>query len=491
MPNRRREAGSDTSNDVLINGVAVGYPLPRRVVDLPLGELDAVHLRMTWEGDVLRWRAFTRTALASARQLDVAVVAALSDGLPCSGAGDGQLILERGPAWLPGASNALGPSTRLRPGSSNEVSLVSIDRVDHVHKRYRRSRPSSDTEAAALRLLHGTAVAPSLLASYRYRDLDGLEWPLGLLYRYAPGQGLDVPLRADLRAVLAAPGHGIPQLRPMTSQLLKATGALVRTLHTLLGTATGAQVEPEITSGETIALDSAELLDSAAAEIAALVPLLTSLLPGDPSVGAGVEALRWEMRALRDSHPFPASASPGHGDLHLGQIVVGTDSAGQQTVRLIDLTPVTLDRSDSTYRLQTPWQDLASLHRALEYFSIEEAHRQVAADTGIPEDEVAWAAHTDRGTAPSLPANAATRLGAMERLVEQWRAAAMAAFLCGYGESRTTTQQPLYRLLYLRRLLHELRYDSEHGRSRYAVFNLNCARLLSGRPAGDYTTLRR
>lgn len=78
----------------------------------------------------------------------------------------------------------------------------------HVHRRYRYSRPDRDTATNALRMLYGVAVAPPLLlASYRYRDTDGTDWPLGLLYRFAPGRGLNVPLSQDLREFPAAADH--------------------------------------------------------------------------------------------------------------------------------------------------------------------------------------------------------------------------------------------------------------------------------------------
>jgi len=443
-----------------------------------------LELRVLREGDRLTW-SVARTAAPSIgvdqAEWDHAVVAALGSepARPID-----RLVIEPGPGFRVGAPLTVGRSRPLpTDGSSNAVSLVSIDGVDYVHKRYVQSRPECATEVAALRTVHGSAVAPSLLAGYHHVDDDGTRWPLGLLYRYVPGTGLDVPLRADLRSFLAAPPAIRPDLGPSVEQLLHATGALVRTVHGLLATGGTTEVPGRklgMPSGPVtpiVELDTRAVLDATRADIDAVLPGVLDL--PHPAANVAAAALYAEVAALRRAGPTRAAASPGHGDLHLGQIVV--DAAGDPaSLRLIDLSPTCLDPTEPAYRRQSPLQDLVSLQRAFEYFSVEEAHRGVAAASGAAEETVAAAANTGTG----LPAGTAALLRTAERRAAHWRQVALAAAIRGYGERWSITQQPLYRLLYLRRLVHELRYDIENGRPRYAVFNLRCAGTLPAASAG-------
>jgi len=466
------------------NAFAVGEQAPARsVVTVPFPGAGGLSVRIARDAGSVSWRAFHDGKRAGVRALDVAVVSALTHPLArgAQGAPDGsRLIVDPGPDWSPGPAAAIGASRRLvTDGSTNEVSLIDIGGIAHVHKRYRHSRNDRDTEATALRMLHGAAVAPPLLASYRYRDTDGTDWPLGLLYRFVPGRGLDVPLREDLRIVLAASGRVRPGVSAATGALLAGTGALVRELHARLADAVRAGGKlPAQADAPT--LDIARTTDAAATQVAEILPTLGALLPdADALISAATDGLHAELRALQAHRHATAPAAPCHGDLHLGQVVVS--GYPPATLRLIDLSPVTLRINSPGYRQQSPWQDVVSLHRALEYFTVAEAHRQVCLDTGIAEDDVATAAHAGPGSGRQLPAEATARLHTAERLAARWRAAALAEFLRGYGAAPTMTREPLYRLLYLRRLLHELRYDAEHARPRYAMFNLCYAAGLPGR----------
>src|SRR6266566_1419915 len=91
------------------------------------------------------------------------------------------------------------------PGwSSNAVSLVDLNGRVCVHKLFRRLDENAN-EATLLRLLgNRTDTVPGYVLSYHYRDVrTNKTLPLGLVYAFAEGHGLDVPLRKNLRALLS------------------------------------------------------------------------------------------------------------------------------------------------------------------------------------------------------------------------------------------------------------------------------------------------
>lgn len=440
-------------------------------------------IRLVRDGRSLRWSTPNRhdaeqTARsapngASDPTLDAAVISALLSGHRV-GLSASPVVVRPGPAFVPDAPLTVGASRPLpTDGSSNRVSLVTLDGVDYVHKRYRECQPGRASESEALRALDGSRTAPALLADYAYYDPDGARWPLGLLYRYVPGAGLDVPLRADLRCRLAASELGPTPLGRTAGRLLRASGALARSVHQLLAVAA---TDPGGSNHPTVAteFDVTAVLAQAATDLAAVLRRLDALPAwARPVVPASQVSLRAELSAISASAVGHAAAGPCHGDLHLGQVVVG-DPDDPGSLRLIDLSPLSLRATDAEFRRQTPWQDLVSMQRALEYFTTQEAHRQVSVVTGLGEDEVSTAA----GIGAPLSGSGPSELRRAENRVARWRTAAMAAVLQGYGGPMVSTSDPLYRLLYLVRLLHEFRYDLDHGRHGFVVQNLRRARAL-------------
>ncbi|MEJ7648386.1 MAG: hypothetical protein WKF57_04945 [Nakamurella sp.] len=392
----------------------------------------------------------------------------------------GRAVVRPGPACVPDAPLMVGGSRPLpTDGSSNHVSLVTIDGVDYVHKRYRACSTGPARESEALRVLGGSRTAPELWAEYAYHDPGGDRWPLGLLYRYVPGVGLDVPLRADLRSQLvAALDTGPILLGHTTTGLLRASGALARSVHELLAAAASNLIGRRQQMAAAPRFDVATVLAQAGADLESVLQRLDALPKWARSVVPASKAcLRAELVAIDESAIGEVRAGPCHGDLHLGQVVVG-DTQDPGSVRLIDLSPLSLRSTDADYPRQTPWQDLVSFQRALEYFTTQEAHRQVSVVTGLDEDEVSTAA----AMGSPLPSPALTQLRRVEERVAEWRAEAMAAVLTGYGEQAVGRSDPLYRLLYLVRLLHEFRYDLDHGRHGFIIQNLRHARVFLGQP---------
>lgn len=433
----------------------------------------AVDLRVARDGEGLTWQATVAGRAATTAELDAAVCAGLAAGVPISDNRGGRLVLQPGPGGLRGP---FGGSARLATGwSTNAVSLVRLGGTSVVHKRYRRSRPDL-TEAEALRVLHGSDLAPSLIGSYTYVDHGGVRWPLGVLSDQVPGAGMDVPLRVDLRRRLA---DGTTTPGADTVRLLTAFGAMLRTLHHRLAT----------TAESEVALDRPGLLDAASVEIERLdVDALRSPgarrptddgpLPDGAVLRDAAErvraALRGELAAVRRQTLRPGSAGPGHGDLHLGHVLIDRSGPGRARLRVVDLSPPSLSPADAAFARQHPWQDLVSLSRALEYFTLEEAHRHVADEQGVSEGAVTAAALAG-AIGDAAPRILMQRIGTTESAVARWRQAVFAAVLRGYGVAPGVVGEPLYRLLFLRRLVHELGYDLAHRRIRYAAQNLRRA----------------
>ena len=353
--------------------------------------------------------------------------------------------------------------------SSNSLSLVDIGGFPYIHKTYRHLDGATTHEPEVLRLMSGTGRTPEWAGDCVYTDPVGrTRHPLGVLYRHVPGQGLDAPLRENLRSLWPRLTDGTAaatlvgsHLRPLEDKL-RAAGRFLRAFHGDLSARLGRPAAGYPVS-DALAGASARLDVLAQADVS---------LP-HAARRAAFDALEAELVALRsefDGLPTAPGAGPCHGDLHLSHLLCSKETDGGWRLRVIDLSTPALPSDGPGYAAQSPLQDLVAVQRALEYFAADEAAFESARRLGIDSAE------TMNGSldgAPGLPPAARAVLGRVFRTADAWREHVLRLLLGPVCDS------PLRRLLYLRRLLHELAYNHDHARPYHAAIDLRHALALA------------
>ena len=352
--------------------------------------------------------------------------------------------------------------------SSNALSLVEVSGTPCMHKTYRRLDETVH-EPELLRRLSGGGHTPEWVGDYTYVDPSGTgRHPLGVVYRYARGHGIDVPLRQNLRSlwpVLSeAPGTALDELvrshlRPL-ERPLKAAGRFLRGFHRELAARLPGTVDYPV--------DHALAQARAAVEDLERHPAGTAL-PRAARAEA-FDALRTELNGLHhDFKGLRLLSGPCHGDLHLSHLLYAdTEDGWRMTV--IDLSTPALSSAERRWADQSPLQDLVAVERALEYFSADEAAFETARRLGADSlDAMAGALDGAPEWAPDRRAVLRDVFGA----ADLWREQVLRLFL---GD---LTDHPLRRLLYVRRLLHELAYNQAHARPYHAAIDLRHARGLT------------
>jgi 1-epi-valienol-7-phosphate kinase len=453
-------------------------------------------------------------AAHAAGTFDQAVLGALLRGRHIATELGGAIVVDG--AALP--DQGLGARLPFDPGfSSNTVTVVDFGGRACVHKLF-RCLDAGSHEVMLLRLMRGrSAAVPRYVASYHYQDAaTGVAYPLGVLYEFIEGNGLDLPLRDNLRALWrwldlrpravgaqldrrAVRAHAL-RLRPV----LVAVGRQLRAFHGDLACVLEASERND-------RLDVAGLAVPAKRTGDAVLRWLDSDLTRPRALlDTAIETLARELDWLSGEPAVsvaavPVRAGPCHGDLHLSHVLLGSAPDRAWPVSFIDLSTPSIDPGAADFRRQSPWQDLVALERALEYFTADETSAWLVARSGGTPEEVARATLL---AAARIPDSSMTpsgrwsgrhrRLLRVERVARLWRDEVLRAILDGYrhGDPRRPSggddlagwaTGPVRRLLYLARLLHELDYDAEHGRAAYADLNLH--ELL--RFAGDRRRSRR
>ncbi|MET8946701.1 hypothetical protein ABZX30_24840 [Streptomyces sp. NPDC004542] len=352
--------------------------------------------------------------------------------------------------------------------SSNSLSLVEVDGSPYIHKTYRRLTGAVH-EPELLRLMSGTGHTPEWTGDYTYTDpVHGTRHPVGVLYRHVPGRGIDAPLRENLRSLWPRLTDGTAPEQLVRSHLLpleaglRTAGRFLRAFHRDLSARLGAPATGYPVA-DALARSSARLAELARAD---------APLPREAR-NAAFDALAAELSALEiefTDRTTTVGAGPCHGDLHLSHLLYSDAAVGAWRMSVIDLSTPALSPDDPGYAAQSPLQDLVAVQRALEYFTADEAAFESARRLGIDSAE------TMNGSldgAPGLPPAQRAVLHSVFHTAGIWRERVLRLLLGPASGS------PLRRLLYLRRLLHELGYNHDHARPYHAAIDLRHALALA------------
>lgn len=359
-----------------------------------------------------------------------------------------------------------------RGWSSNALSLVDIEGTACVHKTYRRlDEPVHEPEL--LRRMNGTGRTPQWMGDYAYVDPSGTtRHPLGVLYRYVQGESVDVPLRANLRSMwprltrTASPEEVVrAHLRPLEGEL-RGVGEFLRGFHRDLAERLEGTADYPVRAA----------LDDAAARADALEEAADGLDLPQAAHADAFAALRTELAALArefDGAPAPRSR-PCHGDLHLSHLLYTTGDDGERRLTVLDLSTPALCSDDPRWAQQSTLQDLVAIERALEYFAADEAAFESARRLGVDALETMLGALHG---APHWPEDRRAVLRQVFGAADAWRERVLGLLLG--AASGHPPDDPLRRLLYVRRLLHELAYNQAHARPYHAAIDLRHARALA------------
>ncbi|MFJ6378687.1 hypothetical protein ACIQI7_01580 [Kitasatospora sp. NPDC092039] len=359
------------------------------------------------------------------------------------------------------------------PGwSSNALSLLDLDGTAHAHKTYRRVGVGT-REPELLRLMADGGRTQQPAGDYAHVEAGtGRREPLGVLYRYADGEGLNVPLSAGIRAMWPLLHAGADPEAAVTESLrtlaapLREAGRFLADFHRELAERLGPH--PEFPGGAFLA------------ETAGRADVLRPLVLDDDRFPEGVRqaavaGLDRELARVAALPAQPWPAGPCHGDLHLSHLLRRELPDHSWELCVIDLSTPHADPADPG-TAQSPWQDLAALQRGLEIFTADELadHAARALDMDA-EDVCRTALLLATGAEPDTPGWTPGRVAELTRLGTAARLWAERTGDLLVSGGRPPAGHPAWRLLRLRRLLHELDHAYAHDRAYHAAINLRHA----------------
>ncbi len=307
--------------------------------------------------------------------------------------------------------------------ATNDVVRVELGGDAALLKAY-RVVGDGEPEERALAAAASAGSVPRVLARVTYRSGAASEARLiALATESVPGRTLDIPLRLGLERAWRT---GAEALDRGDLALVRRVRAAVRTLHRHLA---GLGTPPR------------RPLDVRLAALTRDLGAVRDLVSGEPRHRLLASAAE-RATALAAAGDYPAA--PAHGDLHLSNVIVG-DAA----IRFVDLSG--LDDAMS------PLDDFAALHRAVECMCLDLQVAATARDVGIDQGEAA-ARLREAALAPDAhdPDRTATA-----RIAQRWSGQVIEHLVA-------PDREPAGELLYLGRLLHDLRYHTEREQTYYA-----------------------
>ena len=363
---------------------------------------------------------------------------------------------------------------------SNALALLDLGGTAHAHKTYRRI-DSAIREPELLRMMADSGRTQQPVGDYTYLDtVTGRCHPLGVLYRYAEGEGLNVPLRASIRALWPLlhagtdPLDAVAESQRLLTEPLRATGRFLRGFHQDLAERLGPHADFPVEA----------CLWEAARKLAELTPLVLT----DPRIPAAVReavatGLTQELARIADlPRGEPWRAGPCHGDLHLSHLLRRERADGSWELCIIDLStpPSTRPTRRRPSRPGRTWPPCGADWKSSPRTSSRTR----------PPNISAWIPRTPAAPPSSRPPAPGPTLLAGPAQTRRAGAAALGRAHVGRPRRRPaerrrprTGRAPAWRLFRLRRLIHELDYAYAHDRAYHAAINLRHAVEASGPPA--------
>jgi maltose alpha-D-glucosyltransferase/alpha-amylase len=357
-------------------------------------------------------------------------------------------------------------------GEQSNSSAIVDEQI--VIKVLRQVGPEPDPAIEMSRWLTqaGYANAPALLGTVECHAADGSCRTLAVLHRYVPNEGnawqwtLEF-LHRNLEATLLTGNDATAFEESLSGYLALARrmGRRVAELHAVFARPVDAEDggPPPATAGTLadIAADGRRALHALSLALEALARQPADILAPLRDAVAFLRTHRVALASRVDEVARLAGSVMrlrGHGDLHLGQILVSHADA-----YLIDFEGEPLSDPERRREASTIYKDLAGMLRSFDYAAAL-ARREEDRTPGMPEtpsDAAAWAG------LPQAPGAAAAAPPA--ELLSIFRARAGAAFLDGYRDARAPalalsdeTESALLTIFQLEKAAYEVRYEAAH-----------------------------
>ncbi len=330
--------------------------------------------------------------------------------------------------------------------ATNDVMRIQLGDAPAILKAYRLIGDGW-TEHRILAAAARSRLAPRVLAAVGYRHAGGtVQAPVALVTEALTGQTLDVLLRRSLERAWQT---GRSELSDPDRAMLGRVCQAVRAWH-------GSPLPPHRTARQPLATRLPGML----ADISAVRRFLGLTAEGHRllDLAASRAAILCASGDLR--------TGPAHGDLHLSHVLVDGDQ-----VRFVDPAVGTGPSASAP----APLEDFAALRRAVECMCLDlHVTGRVAgrlADTADPRRTrrgvslalraAAWADPAGPGRDLWAPLIHDSQSAAAARVADQW-CANVGAMLVGGCPG------PAADLLYLARLMQDLRYHTERARTYHA-----------------------
>jgi predicted trehalose synthase len=322
------------------------------------------------------------------------------------------------------------PVGRVDTASTNDVLRVRADGVPAVLKVY-RSMGAGQDEDATLTALASTGLVPKVVGRLTYEPAGAAPIVLALILQSVAGQTLDVPVRRGLEAAWR---RGDDQLSTGDRQVLRRVRQATGALHAALAAAG----RPS----------SAVRLADVLGDIEAIRCFAR---------GAAAHRLLDRAAAAASWAPPAADVGPGHGDLHLSNVIVDGED-----VRFVDLAGG-----------GGPADDFAALRLGLECLCLDVEVDRAGRDRSRDDlaaalRRAAWDTTQERALFAPLRREEAAATGHDGppaasgddgRAWDRWCTRA--------GQELTGPGDP-NGLASIARLIHDLRYHLKHERTYYA-----------------------
>jgi 1-epi-valienol-7-phosphate kinase len=369
--------------------------------------------------------------------------------------------------------------------SSNCLNYVEAGGKKYLHKIYKSLDPNNNEIFLAKKLAALDSGIPSVMGSYFYKD-QKIEtvFPLGVVMEFLDGNSIDKYLNQNIRSLWKKPAlfeiknrawgiSVLEHIKPLIPLLDGIAKRLVH-FHQAVNCVLKADQNSEIFCLSKYLCCSRSRLERVAGFV-------------NDDNHAGQKNLDWIARLLmkykdtvfaevrfNEQNDF----LPGfcHGDLHLSNLLYKYKDGSDQDVKIIDFAPRCIDIASEQFLTQSPLQDIIALQRGLEYFSYDEANREISKRLHISEQSASNRQFLS--LFQSLSVVEEPRVKRIAEIARRWNKLIFEVIWNSYFEdpsiykyySRTSSTiviSTMNNIFYLSRLLKELEYNYNYQRDDY------------------------
>ena len=177
-------------------------------------------------------------------------------------------------------------------------------------------------------------------------------------------------------------------------------------------------------------------------------------------------------------------AAFSHGDLHIDHILYKEQEESKKfDIKIIDFHQKCTSSDNPDFVFQHPLQDIAAINRSLEYFSFDEANRQISNDLNITEEQAALLQLDLLIDEDNLKKDVKVYniVKTSNYISQRWQKTIVNTILYSYKKELSESTQnnlivpdemdSIFGLFYFMRLVKELEYNYLYDRKHFKVFD--------------------